>query len=158
MSEHSAEHWRLVNEARYAQRLCERTARLYRRMHTFGTFMTALGGSAAITYAADWAPAWLAPAGVLLLAAFGATVLAVRPAERAAQNESDVRKYAELLHDAVTLSDAAIAAALAKARQTDVPEIEGLRAVAYNDLVTEVGRADLVGPLTMQQRILAALA
>ena len=56
-----------MNEASYAQRLCERTARLYRRAHTLGTFLTVLGGSAAVTAAVDRAPSWLAPAGAIVV-------------------------------------------------------------------------------------------
>ena len=49
-------------------------------------------------------------------------------------------------------------AALNKARETDTTEIETLRDVAYNDLVTEIGRADLRAPLRPGQRLLGALA
>lgn len=146
------------HEARYAQRLCERTARLYRRAHTGATFLNIVGGSAAISAAASWAPTWLPLAGVLLLALVGGAALAIRPADRAAQNEADVRKYGELLRDALTLDDDAFAAALAKARLTDAPEVEPLRDVAYNDMVIEVGRPDLAAHLNGRQRLLAAMA
>ena len=146
------------NEIRFAQRLCERTARLYRRLHTSTVFFGIVGGSAAVSTLTAWVPPWLPPAGAIMLALMGAVALSVRPAERAAQNEADVRKYARLLADAGKLNDADLAAALAEARLTDVAEIEPLRDVAYNDVVREVGRPDLVAPLRPQQQLLAALA
>ena len=51
-----------------------------------------------------------------------------------------------------------LAAALAKAGETDTPEIEALRDVAYNDVVREIGRDDHVVPLSATQRLFAALA
>lgn len=124
---YSPEHWTMRHEARYAQRLCERTARFYRRAETAATFLTVLGGSAVLTATTEWAPAWVPSVGAVLMAVIGAAALAVRPADRAAQNEGDVRKYAELLHEAPGLSDEALAAALAKARVSDAPEIESAR-------------------------------
>ena len=155
---HSPTHWRLRNEARYAQRLCERTARLYRRMQTAGTFLAVLAGSAAMAASAPWMPQWAAVAGPALLASVAAALLAVKPADRALANENDVRRYAELLQQAPVLDDTALAQALAKARINDAPEIEPLRDVAYNDLVHEIGEPQLAAPLRLHQRMLAALA
>lgn len=154
----SNDYWRLTHEARYAQRLCERTARLYRRAQTVGVFLSVLGGSAAISASANWWPAWVPAAGAVALALVGGAMLAVRPGEKAAQNEGDVRKYAELLRQAPGLDDVALTEALAKARLTDVPELETLRQVAYNDLVVEVGTPELAAPLTVSQRLLSAVA
>jgi hypothetical protein len=156
--ERSAAYWQLAHNARYAQRLCERTARLYRRMHTVSTFLGVISGSASASALALNTPPWIPVAGAIALAVVGAAHLAIRPAERAAQNEGDVRKYAELQAKALAMSDEEFAMAMAAARSTDVPEIEPLRDVAYNDVVAEVGRPDLQQPLHLAQRLLAAVA
>lgn len=158
MSERSPDYWRMRHEVRIAQRLCERTARLYRRVHTTCTFLSVIGGSAAMGALAPSLPAWVALAGAATLALSAAGSLSVRPAERAAQNESDAHKYAQLLTAATTMSDDEFAAALAKARESDVPELEPLRIVAYNDVMLEIGRPDLVGKLAPTQWLAAAMA
>ena len=52
----------------------------------------------------------------------------------------------------------ALRAELAKARESDAAEVELLRDVAYNDVVVESGRSDLASPLTLPQKLIAALA
>ena len=151
-----------LNQIRYAERLCARTARLYRRLQTVGTWATIVGGSAALlqttAVAGATLPPWAGGAGVLLAAAFGAALLAVRPADKAAANEADVKRYAKLRGDAATLTDAQLEAALQKARESDAPEVEPLRDVAFNDVVCETGNATAAVPLNWRQRVLAALA
>lgn len=147
-----------LGEIRYAERLCQRTARLYRRAQTAGVFISALAGTTAIAAAAQWVPAPLAAAGALLLAISGTALLVIRPGEKALQNEDDVRRYAQLRAASVDLSDTALERALWKAREQDAPEIEALRDVAWNDVVRELGRPELVTPLRLSQRAIAALA
>ncbi len=156
--EHSAQWWQHHNEARYAQRLCQRTARLYRRIDTMATFVGVLAASASVSAVVASVPAWLPVAGAVLLAAIGAAHLVVRPADKAAVNEADARKYAELLARAQHLDGPGLAAALAEARASDVPEVEPLRDVAWNDVMGEIGRPDLRLHLRPAQRVLAALA
>ena len=96
--------------------------------------------------------------GAALLTLSGAALLAIRPADKAAQNEADARRYMALNAKAHQLDDAALAAALDEAHQSDCAEIEPLRDVAYNDVVSEIGRSDAVVPLTSMQRIMAAIA
>ena len=151
-------HVDLLNEARYAERLCARTARLYRRAQSVGVFVTVLGGSAAVVSLSGKVPDWLTAAGVACFAVFGAALLAIRPADKAASNEADARRYAKLRSDAASMSVEQLAVALNKARETDTSEIEPLRDVAYNDVVREIGRPDVVLPLNLTQRLLAALA
>ena len=92
------------------------------------------------------------------MAVFGAINLAVRPSEKATANEADARKYAQLRTSGRTMGEAELQAALDKAHETDGSEIEPLRAVAFNDVVNEVGRPDAAVKLNVQQRVLAALA
>lgn len=145
-------------EIRYAERICQRTARFYRRLQVFGTWLAVVSGSATLSVLLKTVPHWVAILGALVFAATGAALLAIRPADKAAQNEADQRKYATLRIDAADMNSQQLQLALDKAKASDVPEIEPLRDVAYNDVVTEYGRADCVAPLRMHQRILAALA
>ena len=148
----------LLNEARYAERLCLRTARLYKRLQTATVFLGVLGGSGVIAGVSTAMPAWLPLAGGVLLAVFGAINLAVRPADKAAANEADAKRYAQLRTSGRAMNEIELQAALDKARETDTPEIEALRDVAYNDLLLEIGCADEVLPLKRHQRLLGALA
>lgn len=148
----------LLNEIRYAQRITQRTARLYRRAATFLTFTAIIGGSGLATSMSATLPHWIVVLGGVLLAVAGAVGLAVRPLEKAILNEQDLKKYTQLETQAVSMSLEQLQAALAKARETDVAEIELLRDVAYNDVVTESGRSDMAASLTFPQRFIAALA
>lgn len=142
---------------RYAQRLCQRTARLYRRIQTSLTFMSLLAGSSAVATLAAQLPAqsaWL----LATFAALGCINLAVRPAERIAANEADVRKYGALLAKLSLLDAPALQQLLDEARQTDTTEVEQLRPVAYNDVVLEIDEPDFVISLTPMQKIMGALA
>lgn len=145
-------------EIRYAQRLRERTARLYRKVQTIFTFFTILAGSAALVAVSAQLHQQFVLTSALVFAAFTAINIAVRPAERVAQNDSDVKKYASLLAKSEDLDIAAIRKALAEARQSDVPEIESLREVAFNDVMLEIGRPDAIVTLGRTQRLLSAIA
>jgi nicotinic acid phosphoribosyltransferase len=147
-----------LNEIRYAERLCQRTARMYRRAQMLGVFASALAGTAALAAAAQWLPAALAAAGALLMAVVGAGLLAARPGDKALQNEADVKRYAQLRAASVDMTDAEFERALWRARELDAPEVEALRDVAWNDVVCEIGRPELATPLRITQRALAALA
>src|SRR5471032_100158 len=95
-------------DLRYAQRLCERTARFYRRIQASLTFLTMLAGSGAIAALSAQMPTgsiWLGVA----FAVFGCINMTIRPADRIAANDADVRKYAALLVKARTLDATAIA-------------------------------------------------
>jgi len=87
----------LIGEIRFAIRLTQRTARLYRRIQTCGVFLSIIGGSAAMASMADGIPGWITTSGGVLLAFSGAVLIAIRPADKAAQNESDVRRYQQLM-------------------------------------------------------------
>jgi hypothetical protein len=148
----------MIYEARYAVRLTQRTARLYRRIQSFGTFLAVLGGSGAASLLAASVPNWVGAVGVAVLAVSGAALVAIRPADKAAQNEADFKRYMALLAKEPGMLDEALKAGLAEAHQSDCPEIESLRDVAYNDVVAEFGRDDQRIKLKAHQRLLAALA
>ena len=145
-------------EVRYAERLCQRTARLYRRVQTTFTFLSVTAGSAALVSVASKLPPEFALGSAVAFAVFGAVNLAIRPAERIAQNESDIRKYSALLGKAEDLDVPAIRKLIAEARQTDAPEVEPLRDVAFNDVMREINREDALIPLSRSQRFLGAIA
>ena len=149
----------LLAEIRYAQRLCERTARLYRRASTCFTFLSLVAASGAIASLSAQLPVSVTIGLAIAFAVFSAANHTMRPAEKIAANDSDVRKYAALLAKAVQVTDiAVIQAMIAEARQSDVPEVEPLRAVAYNDVMMEINRPDALIPLGFTQRVLGALA
>ena len=148
----------MMSRIRYAERLCERTARLYRRIQAFGTFATVVGGSAVLSALSPAIPQWVSLAGGCAFALFGAAMIAVRPGDRAAANEADVRRYARLRHESTRMDDAVLEAALHKAAESNAPEVESLRNVAYNDVARELGREDVAFRLTWPQRVMAALA
>jgi hypothetical protein len=148
----------LLHEIRYAERICQRTARLYRRVQALGTWLTVVAGSATLSALSVQVPSWVSATGAVVMALTGAALLAIRPADKAAANEADVRKYASLRQESLGMSESQLLQALDKARLSDVPEIETLRDVAYNDTVTEYGRHDCAVPLRIHQRVLAALA
>lgn len=153
----------LVGEIRYAIRLTQRTARLYRRVQTAGTFLSIVGGSAALSSIASASvtggvPAWIGLVGGALLTMAGAALIAIRPADKAAANEADTKRYVALMSKSHGLTEEALALAIDEAHQGDAQEIEPLRIIAFNDVAIEFNRADVVQPLSWEQRILSALA
>lgn len=148
----------LIGEIRYAIRLAERTARLYRRIQTTGVFLSIIGGSAAMTSIANGIPAWITATGGILLTFAGATLIAVRPADKAAQNEADAKRYQQLMTHANSLNEQALEDALEETRIGSASEIEPLRAIAYNDMVLEINRPDAMIELSSTQKILRSLA
>ena len=92
------------------------------------------------------------------MAVFVALNIVIRPTEKAVANEIDAKRYARLRTEAAHMSYAELSAAIDKARESDTQEVEPLRDVAFNDVVTEYGRADAVVQLSAQQRLLKAVA
>ncbi len=148
----------LIYKIRYAVRLTQRTARLYRRVQTAGTFFSILGGSATLSLLSQSFPDWVGLAGAALLSVSGASLIAIRPADKAAQNEADMRRYLSLASKAHQLDDVALAVAIEEAHQSDCQEVEPLRDVAYNDVVAEYGREDAQVKLSPIQTIIAVIA
>ena len=148
-----------LNEIRYAERLSQRTARLYRHVSATFTFLSVLGGSGVIASAAVTpAPTTLPILGAVLLATAAALNLAMRPADKAAAADADAKRYAQLRSGAATMSQEDLAKALDKLREGDIQEVESLREVAYNDVAFEMGRGDAAIPLTWHQRLLRSVA
>jgi hypothetical protein len=148
----------LKAEIRYAIRLCQRTARVYRRIQTTGTFLAIIGGSATLSTLSNTLPHWVALTGGALLALAGAALIAIRPADKAAQNESDVKRYQILMTKATSLTAEQLEIAIEEAHQSDVPEVESIRNIAYNDVMQEINRMDCAIQLNFWQRLLASLA
>jgi hypothetical protein len=98
--------------------------------------------------------AWL----LATFAVFGCINLAVRPAERIAANEADIRKYGALLTKLTLLDPPALQQLLDEARQSDTTEVEHLRPIAFNDVVMEIDEPDALIPLTRMQKLIGALA
>jgi len=102
--------------------------------------------------------AWVSIAGAVLAAVFGAMVIVIRPADKAVPNEMDIKKYDELLTKAQGLTAEQILPLLAEARKTDAPEIESLRTIAYNDVMSEINRDDQKIEPNAYQAMLAVIA
>jgi hypothetical protein len=144
-------------DLRYAQRLCQRTARFYRRLQTTLTFISLLAGSSAVAALAAQMPmpsAWLLAA----FAVFGCISLALRPADKIAANDADVRKYGALLAKVNVLDAATLQQMLDEARLSDTTEVEPLRPVAYNDVVLEIDEPEALIALSPMQKLMGALA
>ena len=148
----------LFYQARYAVRLTQRTARFYRRIQAFGTFMAILGGSGTASLITQAVPIEVGIVGAVMMAIAGAALITIRPADKAAQNESDAKRYLALLAKAPRFTDDEFEIALQEAHQSDCPEIEPLRDVAYNDVVMEYGREDAQVKLSVRQSIFASMA
>jgi hypothetical protein len=73
---------------------------------------------------------------------FGAALVVIRPADKAAQNEADLRRFQSLMARANSLEGNALEAAIEETRQGSAQEIEPLRDVDYNDVVLEFNRSD----------------
>ncbi len=148
----------LEGEIRYAIRLTQRTARLYRNLQVFGVFVATVGSSATISAVAQLAPPALGMMGAAALTLAGAALLSIRPADKAAANEADLRRYEALKVKAHSLDNEALALAIDESHRGGAQEIEALRLVAYNDVAREFNRADMLQPLSLRQRLLAVLA
>lgn len=148
----------LQGTIRYAIRLCERTARLYRRIGTAGTFVAIAGGSATMSGALGNLPGWVTASGSVLLTLAGAALIAIRPADKAAQNESDIRRYQALMTKSHAMTLEQLIAAIEEAHQGDAPDVEPLRNVAYNDVLMEINRDDQLVSLSPIEKLLKAIA
>lgn len=122
------------------------------------TFFSILGGSAALAAIADVFPKELSIGGVCVAAVFGAALVAIRPADKAAQNEADLRRFQSRMARANSRDGNALEAAIEETRQGSAQEIEPLRDVAYNDVVLEFNRSDALIPLSPLQKILRVFA
>lgn len=151
-------HDQLKGEIRYAIRLCQRTARFYRRIQTAGVFLAIIGGSATMATLFNSLPQWIAIAGSITLSLSGAALIAIRPADKAAQNELDIRRYQTLMTKAISLNTDELELAIEEAHQGDAPELESLRSIAYNDVMQEFNRMDCAIALNSWQKILSLLA
>lgn len=92
------------------------------------------------------------------LAVAGAALVAIRPADKAAQNEIDVKRYRALMAKACGMTVDQLSIALEEAHQGDAPEVEPLRNVAFNDMLTEINREDQKIPLSVTEKLLRAIA
>jgi hypothetical protein len=148
----------LKGEIRYAIRLCQRQSRFYRRIQSVGVFFSIIGGSATFSILMTSMPHGLSFFGAGLLACSGAALIAIRPADKAALNESDIRRYQTLMVKLNALNEADIETAIEEARQSDVQDIESLRNVAFNDVMREINRDDQIIQLSPAEKLMALFA
>ena len=148
----------LKEEIRYAIRLFRRQARFYRFIQWTGTTLSIIGGSAIFSVQSTTLPHWLSFTGAALLGLSGALLIGLRPADKAAANEADVKRYQTLMVKAVNWNEVELETAIEEARQSDTAEIEALRNVAFNDVMREINRDDQLIPLTPSEKIMGLLA
>jgi hypothetical protein len=148
----------LLNEIRYAERISERTARLYRNVQATATWLAIVSGSGAAVALAQQLPAWVTWVGGTLAVAFTAAIIVVSPSNKAAANEADRKRFSKLRADSHKLTDKKLAEELDRAREGTCQEVEALRDVTWNDVMIEIGRPEARVTLTLFQRILAKLA
>jgi cation transport regulator ChaB len=145
-------------EIRYAIRLCQRQSRFYKRIQKLGLFLTLIGGSATFSMLSASLPHWLSFAGAALLLCSGTALIVIRPTEKAALNDADVKKYQALLSKANSFDETALESAIEEARQGDTEEIESLRNVAFNDVMREINRDDQIIHLNPFEKIMGLSA
>lgn len=142
---------------RCAARLLERQCRLMRRIEITARAISFLSGTAAFAAIVGGRPYLTLLIG-LLLACAQAVEFVLRPGERAARYARCAKLYERPASRRATSTDAALAHALADAREQDESdEIESLRRAAWNDAAAELG-ADKRLPLTRWERLVSALA
>jgi len=153
------ERQKLCSEIRYTQRLAQRSARLWWRIDAIGTLAFVLGSAGAVSNLANLLPSYIAALASFCTVLIAAVMVCLRPAHKASLNDADVRKYSELMTlERSGTSTPKLAALIAKAHQTDAPEIETLRDVAYNDVCNEINRAEHAVKLNFWQRTMSAMA
>lgn len=150
----------LIGEIRYAVRLTERTARLYRHIQTIGTFFSIVGGSATMSLLSSQVPPSLGLIGAIMLTVAGAALIAIRPADKAAQNEAEMRRYQALMVKGKdrSVDDERLAMLIEESRQGAIHQVDSLRDVAFNDVALELNRPDVLIPLSAAQKMLALFA
>lgn len=148
----------LKGEIRYAIRLCQRQARFYRRIQAVGVFLSIIGGSALFSVLSTSLPPWISLAGAALLTCSWAILIAIRPADKAALNESDIRRYQALMVKANVLNEKDLETIIDEARQSDTQEIESLRNVAFNDVMHEFNRDDQIISLNPAEKLMSMIA
>lgn len=144
---------------RYAVRVLERHARLWRNVDNLVRLGSLLAGSGAIAALAAQSHALTLAAGVVFALLQGVE-FALRPAEGAARSMAQRRPYADLLARQSELDDGAIDAGYQRIVADDeivVPEL--LRYLAYNDVLAERGcDASFAYPASAAMRCMALIA
>ena len=144
---------------RYAVRVLERTARFWSRIDTSIKVFALLSGSGAIYALASKHEGFTLACGVFF-ALTQAIEFAIRPADKAALALGERGVYAKLLANQSALSDEALEDAYQRAVCDDeVIVMDGLRCIAYNDVLNERGADPTYAyRLSFHQRVLAFLA
>lgn len=124
---------------RYAVRVLERHARMWRRIDGLIRFSALLAGSSAFAglMAANSTTALVAG---IVFAVLQSVEFAIRPAEIAARSMTAKKPYGDILARQAELDDAQLESAYQRCvAEDDVIVPENLRYLAYNDVVQERG-------------------
>ena len=103
-------------------------------------------------------PGWLVTLIALIWAALHAAGQIMKPGERSALNLHDSRRYSRLRTRHRASKPSTIQRELDKLRETDTPEVESLRDIAWNDVMVESGNTSQVVKLSWFQHVLRYLS
>ncbi|WP_137923921.1 hypothetical protein [Cupriavidus sp. 2SB] len=143
---------------RYSARLMERQGRFWKKVDGTIRLCSLLSGMAALSF--------LMKEGTTTATVFGlffafcqAIEYGLQPSEKAAKAGTQRRRFTDLLGRAPGLSDLELSAAFhSLPADEEVPAIESLRAVAYNDVLDERGDDPTHKmPLTFPNRLFAVI-
>ena len=154
LAEIAKERARLLNEVRYAERLCHRTARLYRRIASILAWVTLIGGSSAFLALKHETAGWLVATAGIIWAALHALDQVMKPAAKSALNLHDSKRYSRLMTQHRKSLPTTIQRELDKLRENDGLEVESMRDIAWNDVMVESNNLAMVVPLSRWQRLL----
>lgn len=150
-------HHQATLDVRYAARYGLRMRRFFSTIKNTVAMIQLVGGSTAFAAWLANSPALSGWMGLLISLAV-AVDQAVRPAEHQAQCAELHRRYTELDRLATTLDLPELEARMRELRESDAPEIEALRAPAFNDNLRENGYESGFMPETRWQRFVAFFA
>ena len=144
---------------RYAVRVLERTTRFWARIDTLIKGLSLLSGSAAIFALGNESKTMTLALG-LFFALTQAVEFSLRPSDRSAQALGERTAYARLLARQASFADDALDAAYQQIASDDnLIAMEGLRRIAYNDVVEERGNdSSNAYVLSFWQRMMEFLA
>jgi len=150
--------YKLVLDARWGERYCDLHARMYGHIRTAMNISQGAAGSAAFAgYFVNY-PGLIASTGIFM-AVLAVISGAIDFSARAIRFELHGQRYGELDAKARAMSvDEFSSRVRALQNEPLEGEVNALRHVAMNDVLRENGRGEEMKPLTLGQRVVAAIA
>lgn len=145
---------------RYAVRVLERQARLWRHIDGAFRMLAILSGSSALAAMLTQQASAISISGMVAFAVFQAVEFSAQPGLKAAEAWAERKPYLSIISKQSRLSDTELEQAYQDALEQDgVLAFESIRRLAYNDVTIEKGcAASALFPLNRWQRIVSILA